>query len=139
MKVSLIPAIILALISLSLPACHPVHAEEKEQSHREHHRIVATSPQAKDVVITQQYVCQIRSQRHIEVRALEEGYLEQIPVKEGQAVKTGDVMFKVMPALYKARLDAELAEVKLAQLELNNTRGLFEKKVVSIQEVALFE
>ena len=71
---------------------------------------MVTSPKAKDVTITQQYVCQIHSQRHIKVRALENGYLEEIPVKEGQAVKKGDVMFKIIPTLYKAKLDAELAE-----------------------------
>ena len=139
MKLTPILAILLALTSLSLPACQRTHAEEKEQSHEEHHKIVVTSPQEKEVIFSQQYVCQIRSQRHIEVRALGEGYLEQIPVKEGQAVKTGDVMFKVIPILYKAKLDAELAEVQLAQLELNNTKSLCEKKVVSMQEVALFE
>ncbi len=45
---------------------------------------------AKDVTITQDYVCQIHSQRHIDVQAFESGYLEAIPVKEGQAVKKGD-------------------------------------------------
>ena len=68
------------------------------------------------------------------------GYLEEIPVKEGQAVKKGDVMFKIVPTLYKAKLDAELAEVQLAQLEFNNTKKLFkDKKVVSQNEVALYQ
>ena len=71
--------------------------KHEEEAHQEQQKIVVTSPEAKDVTITQQYVCQIHSQRHIEVRALEKGYLEEIPVKEGQAVKEGDVMFKVMP------------------------------------------
>jgi membrane fusion protein (multidrug efflux system) len=139
-KASPILALIVALIALSLPACARTHAEENE-SHQEHNKIVVTTPLAKDVVITQQYVCQIRSQRHIEVRALQEGYLEEIPVREGQAVKRGEVMFKVIPILYKARLDAERAEAKFAEVELKNTRWLFEQKVkvVSDQEVALYE
>ncbi len=66
------------------------------------------------------------------------GYLEEIPVKEGQAVKKGDLMFKIVPTLYQAKLDAELAEVQLAELEFNNTKKLFEKKVVSQNEVALY-
>ena len=89
---------------------------------------MVTSPKAMDVIVTQQYVCQIHSQRHINVRALENGYLEEIPVKEGQAVKKGDLMFKVVPILYKAKLDAELAEAKLAELEFNNTKKLFKDK-----------
>ena len=106
-------------------------------AHQEHQKIVVTSPKAKDVIITQQYVCQIHSQRHIEVRALENGYLEEIPVKEGQAVKKGDVMFKIVPILYKAKLDAEMAEAQLAQLEFKYTKKLVEEKVVSENEVAL--
>ena len=110
-----------------------------EEPHEEHHKIVVTSPKAKDVIITQQYVCQIHSQRHIDVRALEDGYLQEILVKEGQAVKQGDVMFEILPTLYKAKYDAEVAEVQLAQIELENTKKLFEQKIVSIQDVMLHE
>ena len=72
---------------------------------------------------------------------MENGYLQAITVKEGQMVKAGDVLFRVVPTLYKAKLDAELAEVQLAQLELNNTKRLADDKlqVVSANEVALFE
>jgi len=112
---------------------------EEEESHREHQKIVVTSPEAKDVIITQPYVCQIHSQRHIEVRALEDGYLEKISVKEGQAVKKGDLMFKIKPTLYKAKLDAEQAEAQYAQREFDNTKMLFEQKVVFANELALFK
>ena len=97
---------------------------------------MVTSPMAKDVLITQEYVCQIHSQRHINVRALVNGYLEEIPVKEGQAVNKGDLMFKIVPILYKAKLDAEKAEARLAQLEFKNTKKLYEQnKTVSDNEV----
>ena len=115
MRISQILTIMLALICLSLPACRNTYADQPELEHR---KIVITSPAAKDVIITERYVCQIHSQRHIKVRSLQSGYLEAVPVKEGQAVKKGDVLFKVLPILYKARLDTELAEVKLAELEL---------------------
>lgn len=139
MTISRVLAGLLALISLSLPACSRMHAQEEKQSHQEHSNIVVTSPKAQDVLITQRYVCQIHSRRHIQVCALASGYLEEIPVKEGQAVKQGDVMFKILPTLYKAKLDAELAEAQLAELEYKNTQRLFEQKVVSHQEVALYE
>jgi membrane fusion protein (multidrug efflux system) len=113
--------------------------KHEEEPHHEQHKIVVTSPKAKGVILTEQYVCQIHSQRHINVRALENGYLEQILVKEGQAVKKGDLMFKIVPVLYQARLDAELAEAQLAQLEFNNTKKLFADKVVSQNEVKLLQ
>jgi membrane fusion protein (multidrug efflux system) len=113
--------------------------KHEEQAHHEPHKIVGTCPKVRDVIITQEYVCQIHSQRHIKVRALENGYLEVIAVKEGQAVKKGDDMFKVIPVLYQARLDAELAEAQLAQLEFNNTKKLYDDKVVSQNEVKLHQ
>jgi membrane fusion protein (multidrug efflux system) len=116
--------------------------KHEEKPHEEHQKIVVTSPLAKDVVITQPYVCQIRSQRHIDVCALDSGYLQEISVREGQAVKKGDPMFKIVPVLYMAKLDAELAEAHLAELEFNNTESLFKGKVpgvVSQNEVLLFK
>jgi membrane fusion protein (multidrug efflux system) len=128
-------ASLLALVALCLPACNR-HAEEH---HVEAHKVVATSPQLRPVTIVQPYVCQIHSQRHIEVRALERGYLEKIPIKEGQAVKEGDLLFTVIPAIYQAQLDAENAEAQLARLEMNYTKTLHEKNVVSLNEVKLQE
>jgi membrane fusion protein (multidrug efflux system) len=135
MKVSPISVFALALLCLCLPACN--HAQA--QHHEEHHKVVVTSPVAKDVVSTQEYVCQIHSRRHIEVCALERGYLEEIRVNEGQMVKRGDTMFKIFPAIYQAKLASAVAEAQLVQIEVNNTKRLFEKNVVSNQELALAE
>ena len=130
-----IPFVVLATFAcLALAGCNEPEAEEH---HEEHHRIVVTSPKIKDVTTTQQYVCQIHSCRHIEVCAMEEGFLEKIPVNEGQAVEEGQLMFKILPTLYKAQLDSELAEAQLARIEYENTQKLFEDHVVSDREVAL--
>ena len=96
-----------------------------------------TSVVAQDITATRTYVCQIRSCKHIEVRALESGYLEAIPVREGQQVQQGDLLFKVLPPLYEAKMQAEAAEVQLAQIEFDNAKKLFDQNVVSEQEVAL--
>lgn len=133
MKFSPITASVLALFFLSMPACHKL----EEQHQEEHRKIVVSGPEVKDVVITEQYVCQIHSRRHIEICALEGGYLQDIPVNEGQAMKQGDLMFKILPTLYQAKLNSEKAEAQLAQIEFENTRKLFENNVVSDREVAL--
>jgi len=126
---------VIVLISLSTAACH----KPEEQVHHEKHKILATCPAAQSITLTQEYVCQIRSQRHIEVRALEMGYLEAIPIKEGQAVKTDDLLFKVKPILYKAKFEAESAEAELARLQYKNTERLYKEKVVSEQAVKLIQ
>jgi membrane fusion protein (multidrug efflux system) len=140
MKVPQLLVIILAPISLALPACQTHHGED--QAHEEQHKIVITSPMAKDVTITQPYVCQIRSQKNIEVCPLVSGRLEQILVKEGQLVKKGDPLFKILPTLYQAKLDAELAKVRTAQIKLENTKRLYndgKTPLVSQTEVALHQ
>jgi membrane fusion protein (multidrug efflux system) len=141
MNVSPTAAVVMAVFSLSLPACQRTHAENHQQPHQENHKIVVTSPLAKDVIVTQPFVCQIHSRRHIEVKALEEGYLEAISVKEGQAVKEGDVLFRVIPALYKAKWDAEVAEAEFARVEYEQTKKLAtgDRPVVSQTEVTLYQ
>ncbi|GAA5507603.1 efflux RND transporter periplasmic adaptor subunit [Novipirellula caenicola] len=116
---------------------HDGHQDEHRSEHHGAHKIVVTTPVAKDVVSTQQFVCQIHSWRHIEVCALEGGYLETIAVQEGQRVKQGDLLFKILPTLYEARLESDMAEAQLAQIELQNTERLFEQNIVAQPEVAL--
>ncbi|WP_165234068.1 efflux RND transporter periplasmic adaptor subunit [Aquisphaera insulae] len=113
--------------------------KHEEEVHVEPHKIVGTKPESKDVTITQEYVCQIHSQRHIDLCALESGYLEEINVREGQAVKKGDVLFRILPVLYKAKLDAEVAKANLAQMKYNYTKKLSDDKVVSPNELKLLE
>ncbi len=83
---------------------------------------------AKDVVITQQYVCQIHSRQHIEVCALEDGYLKAIRIKEGQRVKKGDVMFEILPILYKAECEAAVAEQRSRATGVQLPQELAERK-----------
>ena len=56
----------------------------------------------------------------------------------GQAVQQGKTYY-FCSAGCKAKFEAELAEVQLAQQELNNTLQLLKNKVVSQNEVALFQ
>ena len=70
----------------------------------------------KDVTLTQKYVCQIHAQNHIDVCALEGGYLQEILVqKEGQAVKKDELMFRIVPTLFEAKLASKQAEANLAK------------------------
>ncbi len=100
-------------------------------------KIIVTSPKVEDVTLTESFVCQIRSQRHIEVRALEGGYLSKVFIKEGQTVQEGEEMFQILPTLYEERLDAENAKARLARLKYEYTEQLVQEKVVSKNEALL--
>ena len=111
------------------------------ESHKEHHeslmRLPVTSPMKKDTLTTRNYVSQIHSARHIELRALEKGYLEKIYVDEGQFIKKGQLMFQIMPRLYQAELKKAQAEADFAEIEYQNTKKLADQNVVAPNELAL--
>jgi membrane fusion protein (multidrug efflux system) len=113
------------------------HVPQDKADLQNEQKIVVTTPKIEDVIITESFVCQIRSQRHIEVRTLEGGYIDEILINEGQSVKKGDVMFKILPILYKAKLEAENAKASVAQQKYQYTQQLAEQKVVSQNEVSL--
>ena len=98
---------------------------------------MVTSPIQRDSTIYKEYVAQIHSASHIELRSQEKGYLQNIYVDEGQFVKKGQLMFKLMPAIYEAEVAKAKAEVNFAEIEYKNTKGLAENNVVSQNELAL--
>jgi membrane fusion protein (multidrug efflux system) len=111
----------------------------KHEEHNEHEEVkfLATSPVKKDTLVYHEYVCQIRSIQHIELRALEKGYLQNIYVDEGQYVKKGQVLFQIMPVIYKAELYKAQAEADYVEIEYKNTKALADSNIVSKNELAL--
>src|SRR6478752_9420533 len=126
---------ILMFISLAALICLAscaAHEEEKEEV-----KFSVTSPLRKDTLIIRDYVCQIRAIQHIEMRALERGYLQKIFVDEGKFIKQGQMMFQIMPLMYKAELQKAEAEAKFAEIEYLNTKQSADSNVVSVNELAL--
>ena len=115
-----------------LTSCHSEKHEEKEGI-----KFLVTNPLKKDTALIREYVCQIRSIQHIEIRALEKGYLQNIYVDEGQFIKKGQPMFQISPLLYEAELQKAQAEVNYVEIEYQNTKTLADSNVVSANEVAL--
>lgn len=121
-----------ALMCLALGACTP-HEEE----HEEATRFVVSSPLRTDTAVIREYVCQIRAIQHIELRALERGYLEKILVDEGTVVRKGQLMFQILPTLYDAEFRKAQAEARVAEIEYQNTKALADKNIVSANELAM--
>ncbi|WP_229368109.1 efflux RND transporter periplasmic adaptor subunit [Fibrisoma limi] len=109
-------------------------AEEKKE---EEVSYLVTSPLQRDTTATKDYVCQVRSIQHIEVRALEKGYLQKIFVDEGQYVKQAQLMFQIMPVVYNAELQKSEAEANYVGIEYQNTKRLADSNIVSKNELAL--
>ena len=110
---------------------------EKKEEKEESIKLLVTSPLQKDTTITKEYVAQIKAIQHIELRALEKGYLQKIYVDEGQIVKEGQPMFQIMPLIYQAELKKSQAEANYVGIEYKNTKRLADSSIVSKNELAL--
>jgi membrane fusion protein, multidrug efflux system len=123
--------LLLLLPALAQAGCHHAHKHEETAVFQ------STRPVRMDTEVTREYVCQIRASQHIEVRALESGYLQSVFVDEGQLVKKGQRMFQILPTLYQAEMHKAQAEAAFVQLEYENTKKLADGAVVAATELSL--
>jgi membrane fusion protein (multidrug efflux system) len=124
-------SVFLCAFSLLLGSC------TKEKHHHPKTVFAVAKPWKRDLEIKQEYVAQIRAVQHIEIRAFEKGYLQNIYVDEGQLIKKGEKMFQVMPMLMQAEYDKAKAEFEISQIEYQQTEKLAKKKVVSQNELMM--
>ena len=127
---------ILMFISLCA-TLYATSCESKKEEKEEEVDYLVTSPLQRDTLVTKEYVAQIHAISHIELRALEKGYLQKIYVDEGQSVKQGQLMFQIMPMIYEAETQKAQAEANFAEIEYKNTKSLADSNVVSKNELAL--
>lgn len=123
----------LMLLGLTALLCLASCTTKKEKKEEEE-KFTVTNPVEIDTSFTKEYVSQIRSVRNIEIRAQEKGFLQNIYVDEGQFVKAGQVLFRIMPKMYEAELLKAQAEAEAASIELQNAKNLADKNVVSKSE-----
>jgi membrane fusion protein, multidrug efflux system len=127
---------IVSFMSLCALLCHTSCTSEKKVK-EEISKYKVTSPLRVDTSFVKEYVSQIKSVRNIEIRAQEKGYLQKIYVDEGQFVKAGQVLFRIMPTIFEAELQKAQAEARASEIELNNTKVLADKNVISKNEFAM--
>ena len=127
---------IFMVMSLCALLCN-VGCKTEKEGKEEETKFLATNPIKMDTTLTEDYVCQIRSIRHIELRAQERGYLDEIYVDEGDFVKKGQLLFKIMPKLYEAEMQRAKAEANFAEIEYQNTKRLADSNVVAPNELAM--
>ncbi|HLO81030.1 MAG TPA: biotin/lipoyl-binding protein, partial [Chitinophagaceae bacterium] len=127
----------ISIIAISASLLFFVSCSQRAVEKEEEASFVVTSPIQTDTTIYKEYVCQIRSASHIELRSQEKGYLQSIFVDEGQFVNKGQLMFKLMPALYEAEVAKAKAELNFAEIEYSNTKGLADNNIVSPNELSM--
>lgn len=127
---------IVIIMGLCAMLCH-TGCKPKKEVKEETAKYAVTTALKVDTSFAKEYVSQIRSVRNIEIRALEKGFLQNVYVDEGQFVKAGQLLFRIMPKVFEAELLKAEAEATASGIEVENTKLLVDKNVVSKNELAM--
>lgn len=113
---------------------------QTEQSKPGRHELLTVT--AQNYTITTEYPASIKGAQDIRIIPRVEGYLEGIYVKEGDRVKSGQLLFRIDNATWKAAVAEASANVQQmsaalekAQLEYEGQQKLHAKKVISDHEL----
>jgi RND family efflux transporter MFP subunit len=127
---------------VALTACSKNHSNKTNGEEK----FIVTNPIIADTTFNQEYVADIQAIQNVELRARVKGFLDKIYVDEGELVKEGQTLFSLTNREYeeevlkaKALLKVAQAEVRIAELEVLNTKKLVDKNVVSKTELDLAE
>lgn len=132
--------LVYAYAILTIVACTN-SSENKEINNQS---FTVTSPILIDTSFTNEYVADIHALKNVEIRTRIKGFIDKIHVDEGQIVKQGQLLFTINSQELKqellranAQLKNAIAEYKMIEVELNNTKTLVEKNIVSKSELEM--
>lgn len=90
-----------------------------------------TTAQIVNTSITKDYVASIMSEQHIDIRAQKAGILQDIYVDEGQSVRAGQVLFRIITVGTQQEIEKSKSEVEQSRIDLENTSTLAKNNIVS--------
>jgi membrane fusion protein (multidrug efflux system) len=127
-----------------LSACSSDKKEEPKNASVQSFPVI--SPASIDTLYTKEYVAEIQSVQNVEIRSKIKGVIEKIWVDEGKPVSVGQVIYTINSAPLKielnkaeAQIKTILAEKKTLEIELENTKKLIDKNIVSKSGQAMIE
>lgn len=93
---------------------------------------------AQTTTLNSDFPATLQGQQNIEIRSKIDGYVDKIFVDEGAVVKKGQMLFRISAPQYAqdvataaAAISSAEADVSAAQLQVNKTKPLVEKDIIS--------
>ncbi len=84
--------------------------------------VTVSQPVVREIVDHDDYEGRISARETVQVRARVRGHLVKVPLKDGEMVQKGDLLFEIDPRPYKATLDAAEAQKAAAEASLDLAR-----------------
>lgn len=106
--------------------------------------VTISLPEKKEVTDFLEFTGNTKAFESVEIRARVQGFLDRMNFMPGQNVKAGDLLFVVDPRPFKARVDQQLATLKVKDAAFNLAEVKEEKaanllKTASISEISFLE
>jgi membrane fusion protein (multidrug efflux system) len=76
-----------------------------------------------------EFVGRIKATDKVELRARVEGFLEKVLFKEGQDVKTGDLLYQIEKAQFEAAVDQAKGNLSVAEAEQTNAKLQYDRNL----------
>ena len=125
-----------------LYSCKNGEVENEESAKKYELLTVAT----QDYTLNAVYPASIQGEQDIKVIPRVEGYLQGVYVKEGDRVRSGQLLFRIDDVAYRSAVESANANVQMmtatlsrVQLEYNGKKSLHDKGIVSDFELSLAE
>lgn len=125
-------------MSILLISCSDKTIQNEEQTY------LVVNPIIKDTTYEREYAATINSFQNVEIRTKVKGFVEDIYIDEGQKVNKGQILFKLNSKEFEqhvhkaeAAIQSALAELRSTEIEVENTKKLFDKNIVSKSELDL--
>lgn len=125
-----------------LNSCKNGDVENEESAKKYELLTVAT----QDYTLNAVYPASIQGEQDIKVIPRVEGYLQGVYVKEGDRVRSGQLLFRIDDVAYRSAVESANANVQMmtatlsrVQLEYNGKKSLHDKGIVSDFELSLAE
>ena len=125
-------------LSILLISCSDKTIKNEEQTY------LVVNPIVQDTTYERDYAATINSFQNVEIRSKVKGFVEDIYLDEGQKVKKGQILFKLNSKEFEqhvhkaeAAIQSTLAELRASEIEVENTKKLFDKNIVSKSELDL--
>lgn len=141
MKRNLLAIILIVSLAWAGGSCTQTEAASKKATLQ---KFTVVNPSLVDTVFTKEYVADVHSLQNVELRTHVKGFIEKIHVDEGQSVKQGQLLFSLTSREFRENLlkatanyKSLVAELKIAEVELKNTKTLAEKNIVSNSELEM--
>ena len=125
--IAIIIIILILFVLLKTDRENITHNQQASDESTSIMQIKAIPIRQEEKVLEYNYIGYVVPINHVEVVSFINGFIEDIPVKDGEKVKKGDALIRIKPDEYKAAKKAATAAVMKASAILSNTKSYFER------------